>query len=67
VAVNKYPRIGSKRPAHGGTCDICKMEPVVIRVDVEENYFRGDDEVFRLGETCKRLSAGELLAKRRSI
>jgi hypothetical protein len=64
VSKRIYPYIGGVRRAQGGTCDICRTEPVVAKVDVQTNWFRGDDEVFRVGERCKSLTAEELMASR---
>ncbi len=57
-----YPCIGNTYKVHRRNCQICRQAKAVVRIDVEVNYFRGDDEVFRACEKCRLLSAEDMLA-----
>lgn len=62
---SKYPRIGekTKRYQKKGTCKICG-EPSQGRVDVQVNWFRGDDDVWKVCENCqKKYKNPELLTR----
>ena len=52
--MGKYPRVGHKttnRPAKG-LCNICGEPQSDYRVDIEVNWFRGDDVVVKLHRAC---------------
>lgn len=51
---SKYPRIGStsklSHPRH--VCQLCVQLKADLRVDVQLDPFRGNDEVFYVHQTC---------------
>jgi hypothetical protein len=49
VSRREYPRIGADRPAKRGMCSCCN-QTAMRRVDIQVNWFRGDDEVLQLCE-----------------
>lgn len=52
MANKTYPRVGSKQKAKGGQCKICGKQNADLRVDVQFNVFRGDDEVYKVHKSC---------------
>ena len=50
MSKREYPRIGADRPAKRGMCSCCS-QTAKRRVDIQVNWFRGDDEVLQLCDT----------------
>ena len=62
---SKYPRIGS-RTMHvrkNARCDICERRPAG-HVDVQVNWFRGDDGVHPVCRECQRTFSNYGLLRR---
>ena len=50
---HKYPRIGDIRNVRPqGLCCICKQPKSDCRVDVQLNWFRGEDDVHKIHREC---------------
>lgn len=65
MARKQYPAIGYKSKGggkKGAKCAICKNSPGISRIDIEVNWFRGDDDVFYVCLDCYRLKPAEILA-----
>lgn len=64
MTTSKYPRKGMTRNAKPGSqCQVCRAAPAKVITDIEQNEFRGDDEVLRACEACRRLTAAQMMAK----
>lgn len=61
----QYPRIGNRRSdTPKGNCVLCGKPKADYRVDVEFNWFRGDDEVYKVHKLCQKNMKGDDLLKR---
>ena len=58
----KYPTIGSKQSWRTGkVCPICGIAGTDQRIDIQVNWFRGDDDVIYVHAACaKGKTAAEL-------
>ncbi len=74
MAKSKYPRIGDKFPMENNLsktapksgsvrCARCHYRAGVMRIDVQVNRFRGDDDVFYLCQKCAWLPDHVILSK----
>ena len=61
--MKQYPCIGSKTKFHRGMCEVCRTEKAAFRLEIEYNYFRGDDDVFRACVPCSKLPVEEIITK----
>ncbi len=51
----QYPTIGSKQPWRTGKkCAICGKAGTDQRIDIQVNWFRGDDEVIHVHADCAK-------------
>ena len=78
MASEKYPRIGNKFPMEKNLsktapksgsvrCAVCYHGAGVMRIDVQVDWFRGNDDVFYLCQNCAWLPDHEILLKLYSV
>jgi len=48
----KYPKLGNRQKREQGICWICK-QPAKYKLEIQVNFFRGDDEVVKACEIHK--------------
>ena len=74
MAKNKYPRIGNKFPMENNfsktapksgsvRCAMCHYGAGIMRIDIQVDWFRGNDDVFYLCQKCAWLPDHKILSE----